>query len=318
MAGTGCHHKDSGPDVLARIGDTVITAAELEQELAYRRENARPMVDPEDLLDEMILHRQALLRARRIGLDQDPDVRRELDNLLVARLRDRELDRQITSIEIPEEELEAEYQRRLNTYTKPAKSRLAILFLETPGHMSEGRHQELQKRMAEARTRALEQPKPTGRGPAAQGFGALAIEYSDHQASRYRGGDIGWLDHGSVEYPWPREVLETGYALEPGQISPWIETDRGCYLVTRTDFREATTLPFEQAKPGLRNGLMAAKRKAAQEAFRDATAEMFPAEINTNALAALASSPDTSATFTQNRESTPPATPGITPSTHAN
>lgn len=287
MATSGCGPAKPDAKILARIGNTVITEKEFLSELAYRIQENRPIASPEALLDEMVLRKQTLLRAHKAGLEQNPEIRRELDNLLVARLRDQEMKDRLEAVAVTDEELQAEYDRNLSKYTKPAKSRLAILFLEAPAHMSDARRQELQARMAEGRRKAMEQPTPTGRGPAAQGFGALAIEFSDDQVSRYRGGDIGWLDHGSFEYRWPRKVLETGYALDKGEISDWIEADHGYYLVSRTDFRDAATLPFEQVKPSLRNKLMAAKRKEAEEAFRFKTAGMFPADIDTNALAAI-------------------------------
>lgn len=319
VAGSGCRPAEQDTNILARVGETVITATDLQNELARYEESGRPVASPEELLEELILRRQTLLRARQAGLDEDPSIRRELENLLIAKLRDAELAKKLEAAEITEEELEAEYQRRVPSFTRPAKSRLAILYLETPALMSEGRRTELEQRMAEARNRAWEQPGPKGRGPAAQGFGALAIEYSDHQASRYRGGDIGWLDHGSFEYRWPREVLKTGYALKPGEISEWIETDEGFYLVTRTDFRDASTPSLDQVKSRLQSDLLAQKRKALQEEFVAATAGMFPAEVHTNNLAALDLSTDAPAELTKNRESVPPpTTPSIHHSTHAN
>ena len=82
--------------------------------------------------------------------------------------------------------------------------------------MSDAKKAELRARMEEGLKKASETPVEGGRGAASIGFGAVAVEYSDDQVSRYRGGDIGWLDDGNFSYRWPKEVLAAGYALEKG------------------------------------------------------------------------------------------------------
>ena len=66
---------------------------------------------------------------------------------------------------------------------------------------------ELLKRAETARTEAL------ALEPGVPGFGGVAVNYSEDQDSRYRGGDIGWLQAGTIDGRWDRKVSEAVFAL---------------------------------------------------------------------------------------------------------
>ena len=179
--------------------------------LERRVSRRQPIPGRSELLDEMIRREAIIHRALQTGVDQDPDVQREIENLLIGKLREQELETKLREASVAEEELRAEYESTLDKFTRPAKIRLAMLYLKTSSKMSETKHSEIRSRMDAARARALEESEaqdPSGRRPTGQGFGAMAVEYSDDQASRYRGGDIGWLDANRFEYRWPKAVLK--------------------------------------------------------------------------------------------------------------
>ncbi len=289
MAGVSCTETPEAEapksQVLARVGDQDITVTDFDIERDRRLESGRPVTDSKSLLDDMVLREALLQRARQRGIDHDPAVRRELENILIGKLRDTELLSRLDAIEVTDEEVAAEYERRISEYTRPAKVRLAMLFKEIQPGMSDTRRSELKQLMAEAKTKALTQPAKGGRGPAAMGFGAVSIDFSDDQISRYRGGDIGWLEPGRFDYRWPREVLAAGYELEQGRISDLIETDGGMYLVMKTDQRSSQMTPLETVRQSLKQAIVASQRKKLDQDFRDESITSAGVVVNEDVLA---------------------------------
>jgi peptidyl-prolyl cis-trans isomerase C len=284
----GCSRQEpAAPQYLAKVGSRLITAQDLIQEVERRRAAKRPVPNKEELLREMITSEALLQRATKAGLQNEPQLQREIANLIIGRLRERELTPQVEKVSVTAEELQTAYQENIARYTQPAKARLAILFLEASSNTSAAKRGELRDRLLEARRRLDNEKASGGRGPAAGGFGSLAVEYSDETTSRYRGGDIGWLDMGRFSYRWPRQVLEAGYALEKGAVSDVMDAQNGLYLIMKTDSRDGVVTPFDQVEPSLRQNLILQKRRALEDAFRQETVQSANADINSAALNAL-------------------------------
>lgn len=77
-------------------------------------------------------------------------------------------------------------------------------------------------------------------------FALLAIELSEDERTKAKGGDLGWR---SVESPGlgARELVDAVASLEPGKISDVITTTRGYYILKVEDTREGD-LSFEQVQ----------------------------------------------------------------------
>jgi parvulin-like peptidyl-prolyl isomerase len=308
--------KAPSPKVLATVGARQITIGDFRQEIERRHANRKPVPDKETLLQEMINYEALLQRATASGLAQDPRIKRELDNLLIAKFQEREIAPQVDAVNVTDEDVQVEYQRNLSKYTRPAKVRLALLRLETNPKMPEPRRVELRERLAEARRKILENLSSSP-GSVIPGFGNLAIDYSDDQASRYRGGDIGWLDAGDFSYRWPRGVLETAYGSDKSQVSEVIETDNGFYLVMKTDSRDGAVTPLEQIKSALRQTLLAKKRREFEETERHNLIAQVHTTIDREALASVQIAvPAQVAAKTQ--ESRLPGLPIVTETVHGN
>ena len=86
----GCSPKRSG-EVLARVGDEVITTDDFKTEVQWRLGHHHPLPDRSALLEEMIARQLALQKAKALGLETNSDVRRSFEDMLVGELKDREL-----------------------------------------------------------------------------------------------------------------------------------------------------------------------------------------------------------------------------------
>jgi parvulin-like peptidyl-prolyl isomerase len=300
--------KQEAPKVLARVGDRAITVDDFQREVERLRKGRKPVPDKATLLQEMVQFEAQLLRARKAGLADDPQIQREMGLLLIGKLRDRELAPRLEAIEITPDEAKAEYQQHLDKYTQPAKVRLALLHLKAAPTLRDARRAELRQRLEEARRKTIENPPRGGRNPATSGFGALALEYSDDQASRHRGGDIGWLDAGNFQYRWPRPVLAAAYALEKGELTPVIEAEEGFYLAMKIDARELRVTPFAQVEATIRHSLLLKKRREMEEAFREEARRIAGVQTDEKVLATLEPLRG-SLELAEHREPRPPALP---------
>jgi len=118
-------------------------------------------------------------------------------------------------------------------------------------------------------------------------FGNLAISSSDDQASRYKGGDIGWFDQGREGYRWPTEVISAGLALATGEVSGVIETPKGYFVLAKTDSREPLVTPLEKVDATFRRQITVAKRQEAEQQYMKQLRSSVPVQIYTTALTSV-------------------------------
>ena len=196
---SGCSPKPVETGVLVRVGKHAITVDDFEKEVRWRVQNQRPLPEKSALLEEMIARELRLQKARAAGLESDPDVRRAYESMLASKLEERELAPRLDAVTVSSEEIRAAFQTNLAHYTRPAKVRLALIQLKLDPKLSPEKIAGLESRINEARTLAKNLP------PTTRGFGKVAVEFSEDQASRYQGGDVGWFDQGQPDYRWPKE-----------------------------------------------------------------------------------------------------------------
>ncbi len=274
---TGCSNKPSEVGVLARVGAQVITREDFEKEVQWRVSNQRPLPDKQALLEEMIARETRLQKARALGLENDPEVRREYENMLTARLEEHELTPRLDALKAPPDEVRSLYETNLAHYTRPAKARLALIEIKIDPKLEADKITELQSRINEARNQAL-----------TRGFTRVAADFSEDQASRYKGGDVGWFDEGVTGYRWPDEVISAGFALNTnGAISEVIKTGRGFFLVSKLDSRPSVVTPLAQVENSLQRRLLAEKQQQLRQAFERETRAFVPVQTYPQALAAL-------------------------------
>jgi len=272
----GCSKPVTPANVLAKVGHRDITVEDFENEVRWYAEHRRSLPARDALLEEMISRELRVQKARTLGLDADPDVRRAFDLSLAAKLEERELQPSLAAAQVSPEEVAAAYQKDISHYTSRAKIRLALVWIKTDLKASPETVAQLEVRMAEARKLAQALP------PGTRGFGSVAAEYSDDQASRYRGGDVGWFDAGSPTYRWPAEVVNAGFALPRNHdLSEVIKAADGFYIVSRLDSREPVVTPQEQVRNSIQHRLASEKRDQVSQAFAQrihgfATVQTFP------------------------------------------
>lgn len=257
----GCSPKRSG-EVLARVGDSVITSDDFKKEVQWRLAHNRSLPEKSVLLEEMVAREISVQKAKALGLDTNYDVQQTYREMLAGEVKDRELTPKVEGVKISAEEINAAYQQDISKYTKPAKTRLALVYIKVDRKMNTE-----QKAVADARIADAEKAAKalTNFGRA---FGTVAMDFSEDQASRYRGGDVGWFDESEPMFRWPKEVVQAGMALQQiGQISPIIRTSNGLFLVMKTDIRDRNITPLANVSGSIERRLLTEKKQQVEAAF---------------------------------------------------
>ncbi len=291
------------PIVLAKVGSREIRVEHFNYEVQWRLKNHRPLPDKEALLEEMINRELLVQKARAAGLENDPDFRRSYEGMLASRIQERELTPRLDAVKAPAEAIRALYEKNLAQYTRPAKARLAFIYIKIEPRMSPEKLSEAEARIQEALKLAKALP------PSSRGFDRVAVDYSEDQASRYKGGDVGWFDQGRAAYRWPAEVVSAGFALKTnGEISGVIRATNGFYIVSKLESRDSVITPLEQVQTSLQRGLLTEKRQEAEAAFRRETRAFVAVESFTQALAKVQYP---AATMAKADEPQPPSLPSL-------
>jgi len=195
-------------------------------------------------------------------------------------------------------EITGYYQLHLDHFGTPARVRAALIEIKVSRTATSEHRTRISQRaeavLAEAKTNVF--PDHT--------FGLLAQRHSEHQPSRYRGGDIGWLTVGDTNSGWAPALLGAIFKLsQPGEFSPVIETPGAFYVVKLIESQPAEVRPLEEVKAGIEYSLLREKAQQQQEQLYAAFRQGVPVWTN---LALLESVPAPAP------EPLPPRVPGAT------
>ncbi len=247
----------SSPAIATYSGGTVHDA-ELQSWLRLGRE----IGDPEDRkaqIEGMLLVRALAATARERGTDREPAIavalRTEEDEPL-ARLLRRHASEQV---QVSDEEVAEFLRKHPGAFHRPRKVRLRNLFKRFPPGAGAARIEAVRAEMA-----ALEEQLKKGAD-----FAELASRESDSQ-TRYQGGLIGNAEAGHLR----PEIDAVAMALEPGRISPVIETEDGLTLLKCDRIIEARVPTREQAAANVAGNL---RRLRARQRWQETEKELLAA-----------------------------------------
>jgi peptidyl-prolyl cis-trans isomerase C len=177
--------------------------------------------------------------------------RHALQREISTNLRDRNwLEAQIAArIQPNEAEVRRYYDEHRSAFQEPLRLRASHLFLAAPeGYPAEviavkrSLIEELSKRLADG-----------------ESFPALVAEFSEDDATKKRGGDLGYF---ASERMLP-VVFAAAQRLRPGESSAPVRSRLGFHIIRLTESRPARALTFEEARPEIEALLANLKRAAA-------------------------------------------------------
>jgi len=288
-------------DILARVGEQEIRLpdykAELERRARGRSGSFARTEQREALLQEMVNFESTYLRAKEAGFDQKPEISRQIKAFIVERFIEEQLKGKPESPAVSDAEIADHYRAHASRFALPEKVRFSVIQIGFSPKATEERKSDAMRKAESvlAEARAL--------GDSERGFGMLAQRYSEDQATRYLGGDAGWLARGE-RGRWDTAVIDAAFALmSAGDLSPVVQASNGLYLVKLIEKQPAGHRPLEEVAEAIRYQLALEKRHRTQQELNEAMTAGLKIEINRALLETIPAPASTS-------HAAPPALPG--------
>jgi peptidyl-prolyl cis-trans isomerase C len=166
-------------------------------------------------------------------------------NVQEAELAQRYLDTQIApGIEVSDEQVKQYYEANPEQFEAPEQVRARHILIKLDKDVDDAQREQARKRAEAARERAV----------AGEDFAALASELSEGPSAS-KGGDLGFFEAGRMVKPFS----DAAFALEPGEVSPVVETRFGYHVIKLEERKPAETLQLEKVFDNLR-GFLASRR----------------------------------------------------------
>lgn len=276
----GAATADSG--VLAVIGGKSITVDKFKAEMVRQR-GEYDAERKSELLDSIVRSELLFVAARTAGYESDPEVIKTVKQAMVGKYLQDNLEPKLAKISVSDQEAQAYYQSHQAEFGTHAMIHAALIRIAVSPKASVEKKAELLKRAENARAEAL------ALEPGVPAFGKVAVKYSEHQESRYRGGDIGWMQVGAHDSGWDQQVTDAIFLLKaPGQVSSVITAADGYYFVKLMEVKAATVKPFAQVKDGVRYQVHQEKKKRAEQDFIVQLKNTIPVTVNNELLQSIA------------------------------
>ena len=239
--------KDSPPPeqegALMRVGSLTIYQSDLDYQLKDGHGGHGDAAICQRALDELTDRARCSQAALDAGLDRDPAVRADIARVLEGRLKETTLAPRLKELTaaVPEARRREIYAAEAARFHSNEKRRVAVLWLNPNGNPQH--EKQYVDKLATARD-WLDKNSDL-KGHPDQGFGVLGVDYSEHQASRYKGGVVGWLERDGGADRWTKALAEIAYSLDAaGQVSTVISRPEGVFLVRLMEIQAAVQRPF--------------------------------------------------------------------------
>ena len=139
-------------------------------------------------------------------------------------------------VEVSEKEAKDYYDGNPGLFEQPQRVRARHILVKVDPQADKSKKAEARKTIEKVQERLKK----------GETFSSLAEELSECPSGK-KGGDLGYFSKGQMVKPFE----EAAFGLETGQVSDIIETRFGYHLIELLDKKEASIIPFEEAKDRL-------------------------------------------------------------------
>jgi len=238
--------QEKGAEVLARIGDRVITRADLEKRIERFGPDRRSFYETPDgraeLLQQIVRIDVFSRRARELGMDEDPAFRARIEAIEKTFLASDYAKRIAESAKVSEGEAKAYYDTHPEEFHVPEQIKAPSIMVGKPADASPAEIAMRRARIEEARHRAVNGAP----------FSELIERYSDEVFT----GTSDFFSRGALV----PEIEDTVFSLRIGEVSPVLEV-KDAYLVFKLeDRRPPHEKPFEEVRQNIMDQLAEGKK----------------------------------------------------------
>lgn len=263
--------QDASPDaVVATVNGEKITRAKLDQLWNRMSEKMRIQYMTSGggklgFLQNYVGKRLLLQSALNAGFDKSEKVQAELEAARESALFDLYVRDEIGSQFVTEEAIRKYYDDHRDEFSMPERALVRII------HIAKANHEEAEAKrlIANIMQRLFAARTTEGFEQLEKAFAAAAQEESEHP-SAVHGGDLGWVTRSQLE----DAVAEAVFTMKKGTMSGVIESDKGFQLILVEDRAAPSTQPYEAARAGIREYLMAGNVQRVMELVNKTTNEL--------------------------------------------
>ncbi len=289
---------------IARVGDTVITEADLRDALdryipsgAFHGSIDRSQKEEyriaalNDIIETELLYREALKQGikpseeaieaviqqniRQFGSEEKMNKAMEARGLTLDILRDKIRKHDMAAALLKElaaqstytdEELQKYYEENRAKYRRPDAVQLYHILISVDPGASEEIWQEKKKLAEELLAKIRE----------GEDFGSIAYTYSD-DPYKFKNGDLGFVHRGRLS---PRELEDVAFSLKNGEVSGVIRTIHGFHILKAGERKPGEIKSFDEVKSMLKKELEKARYESKKKALIDRLKREYPVEIS--------------------------------------
>ena len=247
----------SGP-VVAKVGDEVITAAELKHRLdetsPFLRARYNTLDRKREFLENLVRNELLAQEAQRQGFDKSPAVKDQMKRAMIQELIKHQLDEKLTGADLAEAELKSFYDGHLDDFVKPERARVfhIVLSAREPKEKAEAR------KKAMALLKDIDAREKKGEVNA---FQSTAMKESKDPLSAPMGGDLRFLSRDELAKAYSPDLANAAFELKsPGDKGGPIETPAGVELVKLQVKTVALNRSFDDSKESIRSRMARERR----------------------------------------------------------
>jgi peptidyl-prolyl cis-trans isomerase SurA len=307
-------------EIIAKVNGDIILRSQLENAISeLRREveanqEATPAQKQEllaqrekNILSDLIDERLLVGKGDELGVSVEADVLRQRDSIMsrgnitdmeeferwvtqqtgmpIEDLMDRMrqqfmtqavIGQQVSSrIAVSREEVQAYYDEHKDDFVRSEGVRLAEILISNESATTEAALAEVEKKARDVHARVA-------RG---ERFDEMARRFSDSEASKEQGGDIGIFRRGVLQ----KEIEDEVFAGNPGYVTQLMPVSRGWLILKDTDRRREGLADLEEVSEEIRNILIGPRYQPAIREYlaslrEDAYIEIRPGYVDANAV----------------------------------
>lgn len=267
-------HSFSSQEIIAKIGDKVITKADLDRIISYYPKAQQKNITGNSLKQKEVMERyiQGIVvsrLAKKKGFDKTESIKERLDFIINDYLATQYIQQEVMGkkIDVTDKEAEEYYNKYKEEFTSPEMVKVRHILIKAEKNKPEN-----ERKIARGKAEEL-----LKRIKAGGDFAKLALEFSDDPGSKAKGGELDFFPRGAMV----PEFEKSAFSLKAGEVSNLVETQFGYHIIKAEGSKEPEVLPFEKitekvkikAKDRLRNDRM---KEFLDKAYGDAGVEIYP------------------------------------------
>lgn len=257
LSGAAYAQKANSDEVLAKIGDQVVTQADVDEVMATVQPSQRAYLSTPEGKRELVEHisesKLFYLWGRDNKLTETEKYKETMDQLEKRVLAAMAMEKILSTVKVDDSEVQAFYDEHKAAFVVPESVKASHILIQVSKDAGDSLWKKAQKDLVALRKDIL-----AGK----VSFEDAAKNRSDCP-SKADGGNLGFFIKGQMV----PEFDEVAFSTKVGEISAPVKTQFGYHIVKVTDKKDQSTKSLEEVKEDLRQQLLQKKQREVMEEY---------------------------------------------------